>query len=103
MTNNAMSLRKATRTRLEKTAGMVMYEDLRAHVQGRAVFVVSPSLSLIDCGVAVAMDDVEVVQAWIDEGLLRRPSRAEMAAWAEEQHRRWRAVVVQPFTLVQET
>ena len=81
---------------------MVMYGDLHAHLQRDAVFVVARALSLIECAVAVAMDDVDLVQPWIDGGALRKPSRKERAAWPEDEDLRWRAVVVQPFVLIQE-
>ena len=61
---------------------------------------VAPSLSLLDCAVGVAMDDVTKVQGWIESGELRKPSKAERAAWAENGGT-WTAVIVQPFVLVQ--
>lgn len=81
---------------------MVMYSDLEAHLQRDAVFVVAPALPLIECAVAVAMDDVDVVRAWIDDGALRKPSRKERERWPSTEEQRWRAVVVQPFVLIQE-
>lgn len=98
-----MTLRAATRLRLEQTSGMVMYGDLRAHLERDAVFVVAQAVSLIDCAVAVAMDDVDVVQPWMEQGALRRPLRQELDAWPEAKEQRWRAVVVQPYVLIQET
>ena len=101
VSNDAMTLRAATRQRLEETSGVVMYSDLQAHLQRDAVFVVARALSLIDCAVAVAMDDVDVVQPWIEGGALRKPSRGEREAWLQDEELRWRAVVVQPFVLIQ--
>ena len=98
----AMSRRAATRLRLEETSGMVMYSDLKAHLERDAVFVVAPALSLIECAVAVAMDDVDVVQGWIEGGALRKPSRKERERWPKDEEQRWRAVVVQPFVLIQQ-
>jgi hypothetical protein len=97
-----MSLRAATRLRLEETAGVVMYDDLRTHLDRNAVFVVRRRVSLVECGVAVAMDDVDVVRQWIEKGHLRKPSRRELATWPEASERRWRAVVVQPYVLIQD-
>lgn len=102
-----MSLRAATRLRLEEIAGVVMADDLRAHLDRDAVFVVARRLSLIDCGVAVAMDDVDDVRLWIDKGLLRKPLPSERAAWcdaarSDASEQRWRAVVVKPYVLIQD-
>jgi hypothetical protein len=102
MADQAMTLREATRARLEQTAGPVFYSDLAAHLGRDAVFVVARSLSLIDCGVAVAVDDVEQVERWVASGELRKPSHAERGAWPGDEGRRWLSIIVHPFVLVQD-
>ncbi len=97
-----MSLRDATRLRLEETLGQVQFSDLRAHLDRDAVFVVEGTLSLVDCAVSVAMDDVELIQEWITSGELRKPSRQERADWPSRQSPPWWAVVVAPYVLVQD-
>lgn len=97
-----MSLRDATRLRLEETLGQVPYSDLAAHLKRDAVFVVHGTVSLVDCAVSVAMDDVELVKEWIDSGELRKPSRQERDAWPGCDGRLWWAVVVDPFVLIQD-
>ena len=97
-----MPLSRAIRQRLEESLGPVGVDVLLPHLARDAVFVVDASVDLIDCGVAVGMDDVDAVRGWIERGLLRKPSRAERARWPEEPERRWRSVVVQPFVLIQE-
>jgi hypothetical protein len=98
----AMTLEEATRYQLEKMVGVVLYTDLAAHLERDAVFIVSESISLLDCGVAVAMDDVAVVGRWIETGELRKPSKGERSEWPRAVGRRWSAVVVKPFVLVQD-
>ncbi|HEU4409186.1 MAG TPA: DUF2288 family protein [Polyangiaceae bacterium] len=102
MADRAMKLSEAIEAKLEQSAGLVVYSDLAAHLGRDAVFVVARSLSLVACGVAVATDDVERVEGWVQSGELRKPSRAERAAWPNDAGRRWLAVVVQPFVLVQD-
>jgi hypothetical protein len=85
---------------LERTLGPVSYTDLRAHLDRDSVFIVAASLALVQCGVAIAMDDVDTVKRWIDAGELRKPSTDERAAWATNGGT-WNALVVQPFVLVQ--
>jgi hypothetical protein len=92
----------AIRGRLEETVGPVPYSDLVAHLGRDAVFVVSTAVSLVECGVSIALDDVEVVQGLIARGELRKPSAAERTSWAATPERTWTAVVVQPFVLVQD-
>lgn len=87
--------------KLRETLGPVTPELLAPHLARDAVFVVAPSLDLLDCGVAVAMDDVTLVQQWIERGELRRPARTERERWATAGS--WLAVIVQPYVLVQVT
>ncbi|MBI2392557.1 MAG: DUF2288 family protein [Deltaproteobacteria bacterium] len=100
MSDGPIPLADAIRTKLTQSMGPVVYGDLAAHLHRDAVFVVARSIELVTCGVAVAMDDVERVQAWIASGDLRKPSRAERDAWAA-QGGSFTAIVVQPFVLVQ--
>jgi hypothetical protein len=90
------------RARLEESLGVVFSSDLAAHLKRDAVFVVGPALSVLDCAVAVARDDAPSVSAWIAEGALRRATPDERERWPREASRRWLALVVQPYVLVQE-
>ena len=92
----------AIRGKLEDSAGLVAFDDLRAHLERDAVFVVAATLSLVECGVRVAMDDVALVGRWLESQELRKPSHTERATWPEDPDRRWMALVVQPFVLVQD-
>jgi len=99
MSDGPIPLADAIRQKLADSLGPVAYSDLSAHLQRDAVFVVAPSLELVDCGVAVAMDEVDTVKLWIDTGALRKPSREERRVWAERGGT-FLAVIVQPFVLV---
>lgn len=92
----------AVRDALEKSVGPVTYADLRAHLARDVVFVVDARASLIDCGVAIATNDVRSVERLIAAGALRRPTPDEQRAWSEAVARQWLAIVVQPFVLVQD-
>ena len=102
MGDRAMTMAEAVRAKLEQTIGPVFYADFALHLAHDAVFVVAPSVSLLDCAVAVATDDVEKVERWVASGELRKPSRAERDAWPGNEGRRWLTVVVSPFVLVQD-
>ena len=102
VSNEPIPLRQATRDRLEQITGEVLYGDLTAHLQRDAVFVVASGVELLDCAVAIAMDDVDAVEPWLADGSLRKPSQQERVAWPEATGKKWRAVVVQPFVLVQD-
>ncbi|MBL9021171.1 MAG: DUF2288 family protein [Myxococcales bacterium] len=93
---------EAIRASLTKRLGPVYFSDLKAHLDRDGVFIVRADLDLVDCGVAVATDDVTLVTKWIEATQLRKPSRSEREAWEAEEGRRWIAIVVQPFVLVQD-
>jgi hypothetical protein len=97
-----LTLEQALRIRLGETRGTVLYPDLRAHLERDAVFVVSDAVDLIDAAVAVAMDDVATVGRWIESSELRKPTADERDHWCVAVGRRWQAIVVQPFVLVQD-
>lgn len=90
------------RARLAESLGPVLFSDLRAHLARGAVLVVHPDAALLDCALGVARDDVASVRAWLERGVLGRPSAEQQSAWAHAEGRRWLAVVVQPFVLIQD-
>lgn len=92
----------AIRRRLEEDAGPVQGSDLKAHLERDAVLVVAPSVQLVECALAVATDDAARVAAWLKDATLRRPTEQERASWPTDEARRWIAVVVRPFVLVQD-
>jgi len=96
-----MPLEAAIRKRLEETRGPVQASDLMAHLERDGIFIVGVTESLVECGVAVAMDDVDRVGAMIDSGTLRKPTQAERDHWKATPTARVIAIVVQPFVLVQ--
>lgn len=100
--SDPMSVPEAIRERLKSRLGPVQFSDVKAHLDRDAVFIVRADLDLVECGVAVATDDVDQVRRWIDAGQLRKPSAEERREWPTQDARRWMAVVVQPFVLVQE-
>ncbi|HEY9613564.1 DUF2288 domain-containing protein [Allocoleopsis sp.] len=75
---------------------------LKPHIQRDVVVVVHPELDLLDVGVAIARDDVLSVQHWISEQLIHKPSPNQITDWNSDQTRRFQALIVQPYVLVQE-
>lgn len=75
---------------------------LKPHIQRDVVVVVHPELDLLDVGVAIARDDVLSVQHWISEQLIHKPSPNQITDWNTDQTKRFQALIVQPYVLVQE-
>lgn len=74
---------------------------LMPHAKRDTVIVVSQDLDLLDVGVAIANDNVPLVQDWIASAALQKPSSEQLSAWNAEQTKRFRALIVQPYVLVQ--
>lgn len=90
------------RQELTDSSGVVMFDDLAAHLERDAVFIAAPQIHLIECAVAIALDQAEIVAGWAESGFLRKPSKKERESWPAETERRWRAVVVRPFVIIQD-
>ncbi len=76
------------------------FASLRPHAARGALVVVSAPLRLVEAAVAVARNRTAVVALWIEQGLLRHPTAAELEAWeASADDVEFRAVIVQPFVL----
>jgi hypothetical protein len=97
-----ISYEEALRIKLAERVGPVFFSDLKAHLERDAVIVIAPGVELLEVAVAVANDDAEHVQKWIGNGTMRKPSLAERANWPSDEGRKWLAVIVQPFVLVQD-
>lgn len=97
-----ISLEAALRLKLSERRGLVYFSDLFAHMEHDRVFIVRADVDLVECGIAIAQDDVEQVSRWIAENKLRKPSQAERDDWPQNPKRQWTSLIVQPFVLVQE-
>ena len=75
---------------------------LMPHARRGSLIVVHPQLNLLDVGVAIANDDTACVQRWIEEDLIRKPSQLQLSDWNMDQTKRFTALIVQPYVLVQE-
>jgi len=77
------------------------WDWLVPHVHRDAIVVVNPGLDLLEVGVAIANDNVTSVQHWIGEGLIAKPSTAQLNDWERDRSRRFMTLIVQPYVLVQ--
>jgi hypothetical protein len=72
------------------------WEALRLHAQN---LILVDGVSLVDAGEALAEDDTDTVEAWLEEGALRRPTAEQLEQWDEEEPE-FVALIVQPWVLV---
>ncbi|MBD2439884.1 DUF2288 domain-containing protein [Nostoc sp. FACHB-110] len=90
--------------RAELTEGLdeAEWDWLIPHAQRDAVILVDPGLNLLDVGEAIANDNTQSVQQWIDEQLITKPSLEQVGQWNCDRQKRFNTLIVQPFVLVQE-
>jgi hypothetical protein len=75
---------------------------LKPHIQKDTVVIVHEGLDLVEVGVAIATDDTTAVQRWVGEQLIVKPSATDLANWNAQPQKRFRAIIVQPYVLIQD-
>jgi hypothetical protein len=78
------------------------WDWLTPHARRDSIIVVEQALDLVDVGMAIANDNTTSVQHWIAEDLIHKPSPTQLADWNFNQTKRFNALIVQPYVLVQE-
>ncbi len=77
------------------------FDWLKPHIQKDTVIVVNDGLDLVEVGVAIATDNTIAVQRWVGEQLITKPTSTDLAVWNDQPHKRFQALIVQPYVLVQ--
>ena len=90
------------RAELAENLDEAEWEWLVPHVMRDAVVVVAHQLDLVDVGEAIASDNVTLVQRWISEELISKPSTTQLSDWNGDRTKRFHTLIVQPYVLVQE-
>jgi hypothetical protein len=91
------------RAELAESVDEAEWNWLAPHARRDSVIVVKPELDLLDVGVAIANDNVAQVQRWIAEDLIHKPYPTQLSDWNLNQMKRFNALIIQPYVLVQET
>ncbi|HEY9846893.1 MAG TPA: DUF2288 domain-containing protein [Candidatus Caenarcaniphilales bacterium] len=90
------------RTELAQMMDETEWNWLIPHAKRDALVIVTPNLDLLEVAVAIANDNVTAVQHWIGEQLISKPSADQLAIWNRTPTKRFTALIVQPYVLVQE-
>ncbi|HEY9816120.1 MAG TPA: DUF2288 domain-containing protein [Candidatus Obscuribacterales bacterium] len=90
------------RVQLTETLDEAEWDWLVPHVHRDAIVVVGHDLDLVDVGMAIANDQVQMVQRWISEQMIGKPTVEQLADWERDRSRRFTTLIVQPYVLVQE-
>ena len=90
------------KARLEDEKLEATWHALRPHGERGVLIWVKKELSISDVGVALAQDQAGVVEEWLGQGHLVKPSQEQMDQWSEDQRQLFWMLIVQPFVLMQE-
>lgn len=91
-----------TRERLERDLAAVEWPVLRPHAGRGALLHVDLGLDLVEVANAIAEDDSGRVAAWIEMGLLAKPTPEQCSRWEGGAAGGLLTLIVQPYVLVQE-
>jgi hypothetical protein len=87
------------RAELTEMVDVAEWGWLEEHALRNRLFLVSPSLNLVDVGMAIAEDNVATVQKWLENGSLAHPSEEQFLAWNQNKEQTFPSLIVQPFIL----
>jgi hypothetical protein len=90
------------RDELKESLDQAEWSWLSPHADRDAVIVVSNELDLLDVGMAIANDHSAAVQDWIARSQLYKPSVEQKIVWDTNQSKRFNALIVRPYVLIQE-
>ncbi|PSF37661.1 DUF2288 domain-containing protein [Aphanothece hegewaldii CCALA 016] len=89
------------KSQLKQELAYVEWRDLIPHAQRDVLIVVEPSLDILEVGDAIAGDQVNIVQSWISQNLIHKPTPDQLSDWNITPERQFSTLIVQPFVLVQ--
>lgn len=87
------------KTQLQEQLAEVDWKDLIPHAQRDAVIIVHPQLDLVEVGSAIAQDNTMIIQNWISEQLITKPSSEELSQWNDKPDTKFNTLIVQPFVI----
>ncbi|MGF1494335.1 MAG: DUF2288 domain-containing protein [Microcoleaceae cyanobacterium] len=93
---------QALRDQLAENLDEAEWEWLVPHYHKDMIVMVNQQLDLIDVGVALAQDKTIIVRRWMEEQLIYKPLLEQVTNWERDRSTRFKALIVQPFVLVQQ-
>jgi Uncharacterized conserved small protein len=93
---------ESLRTQLTENLDEAEWDWLIPHLEKEVVIIVESPLDLLTVGEAIAQDNANSVQHWISEALIHKPSPEQILQGHQQPKKRFQALIVQPFVLIQE-
>ena len=93
---------KTTREELAENIDEAEWQWLKPHLERGALITVAAAIDLEEAGEKIATDDAAVVTDWIRAGRLGKPTEEQTARWDDEPTKKFLALIVSPYVLIQE-
>ena len=90
-----------TREELSLNVEMAQWGWLRPHLERGGLVVVSPDLDLMAAGFSIAGDDFAAVNAWVETGMVAKPSATQVFDWDAAPDTPFRFLIASPYVLIQ--
>lgn len=87
---------------LREDVADIEWKDLLPHAKRDAIIVVTEKLNLTEVGAAIAQDNTSLVQAWISNQSISKPSPEQLTDWNNQPQKQFIALIVQPFVIIKE-
>lgn len=78
------------------------WHDLKQHLIRDAIIVVDSNLDLGHVASQISLDRAAVIQEWITQKLIGKPTLQQVEAWDANPTKEFNVVIVQPYVLIQE-
>lgn len=88
------------KTQLQKQLAPMTWQDLNPHAKRDVLIVVDKNLDLIEVGVAIANNNTQLVNHWISEQLIQKPTANQLSLWNNDQNQKFNTIIVQPFVII---
>jgi len=88
------------KAQLREQLAEVGWQDLQPHAKRDALILVDENLDLVEVGYAIANDNAQVVQNWISEQLIQKPTNEQLSNWNGQPEQIFITIIVQPFVLI---
>lgn len=94
-----MADKEALKVKLKDDIDKASWDMLKVHHERGAVFVVDSNLELVDVGASIALDEVNTIKIWLDNGKFKKLD--EMPEDVDMFVRDIKFLIIQPYVLIQ--
>jgi hypothetical protein len=85
---------------LKEQLAQMPWQDLKPHAKRDALIIVDENLDLVEVGLAIANDNTQLINHWISEQLIQKPTANQLSNWNNDQNQKFNTIIIQPFVII---